>query len=79
MTQVEVQEDQLMKDLVDLWEVLVTQYVQREARERAVPKRTVRSELTVNIVVFDLLGSLPTLLAQNQIKLQNRQEESNHE
>lgn len=33
VTQAKVQEDQLIEDLVDLWEVLVTHYVQREAQE----------------------------------------------
>lgn len=71
VTQVEVQEDQLTKDLVDLWEVSVTQYVQREARERVVLEGTMHSELTVNTAIFDLLKNLPRLLARNLIELQD--------
>lgn len=64
-------EDQPTKDLVDLWEVSVTQYMQREARERVVLEGTVRGELMINLAVFDLLGSLLRLLVRNLIELQD--------
>ena len=58
-------EDQLTCDLVTTWEVAVDQYVQKEARERTVPKGTVRNELSVPPAVYDLLGEVPRLLARN--------------
>lgn len=72
----EAREDQLTIDLVELWDVSVTQYVQREAQERVVSEGTVRGELTVSTPVFDLLGSIPRLLARNLIALQDRREET---
>lgn len=71
VSEAEAQENQLTEDLVDLWEVFVTQYVLREARERAIPEGTVHGELTVNTLVFDLLESLVRLLAQSLIELQD--------
>lgn len=70
-TEEEAREDQLTADLVELWNMSVTQYVQREARERVVSEGTIRGELTVNTPVFDLLGSIPRLLARNPIALQD--------
>lgn len=72
----EAREDQLTTDLVELWDMSVMQYVQREAQERAVSEGTVRGELTVNTPIFDLLGSIPRLLARNLIALQDRREET---
>ena len=54
-------EDQLTRDLVTAWDVAIDQYVQREARERMVPKSTVHNELSVPQVVYDLLGEIPQL------------------
>lgn len=47
--------DQLTQDLIHAWDVAV--------EKRALPIGMVQAELIVNEVVYDLLGSLPRLLA----------------
>ena len=72
-------EDQLTRDLVAAWEVSVNQFVQKEARERAVPKRTVRDEFSVPLIAHDLLRQIPRLLARNLVHVEEERIETKRE
>lgn len=69
-----MREDQLTKDLVHAWEVVVGENVRWEVEKRALPTGTVLAKLTVNKVVYDLLGSLPRFLAQRLVEVEEQRD-----
>lgn len=70
-----MREDQVTQDLIQSWEVAVDKYVEREAKQRgAISPTIVRAELSVNSAVYDLLGSIPRLLARELVKLEEERE-----
>ena len=72
-------EDQLTHDLVMAWEVVVDQYVQREACERIMHEGMVRDELSMPPVVYNLLGEIPRLVACNLLWVEEERTETQRE
>ena len=72
-------DDQLTHDLVTAWEVVVEQYIQREACERTVPEGTVCDKLSVPPAVYNLLGEIPCLLARNLLRVEEERAETQRE
>ena len=69
-------DDQLTRDLVTAWEVVVNQYIQRKAREITVFEGMVHNKLSVPPIVYELLGEIPHLLARNLLQLEEERVET---